>query len=115
MKVAFSAMPERHSVVPIEVDDGDAVGPVDTLLLPDGSALACWMSGTVESGQLKCVESDQTARLARIKPLERESVLPITDAGWHDLTTRCTLPGRNSAKHHASVWRRQILALINER
>jgi len=29
------------------------VGRVDTLLLPDGSALVCWMAGTVESGEIK--------------------------------------------------------------
>ena len=40
MKVAFSSDAGTFSG-PIEVDDGDAVGPVDTLLLPDGSALAC--------------------------------------------------------------------------
>ena len=38
---------------PIQVDEGDAVGRVETLLLPDGSALVCWLSGTVESGAIK--------------------------------------------------------------
>lgn len=38
---------------PIEVDDGAALGRVDVLLLPDGSALVCWMSGTAEGGKIK--------------------------------------------------------------
>ena len=37
----------------IQVDDGESVGRVDALLLPDGSALVCWLAGTVESGSLK--------------------------------------------------------------
>lgn len=37
----------------IQVDDGNTVGRVDTLLLPDGSALVCWLAGTVESGEIK--------------------------------------------------------------
>ena len=37
----------------IKVDDGNTVGRVDALLLPDGSALVCWLAGTVESGEIK--------------------------------------------------------------
>jgi hypothetical protein len=37
----------------IQVDDGNTVGRVDALLLPDGSALVCWLAGTVESGEIK--------------------------------------------------------------
>ena len=37
----------------IQVDDGNTVGRVDALLLPDGSALVCWLAGTVESGAIK--------------------------------------------------------------
>ena len=38
---------------PVEVDDGNTLGRVDVLLLPDGSALVCWMAGTAESGTIK--------------------------------------------------------------
>lgn len=38
---------------PVEVDDGEALGRVDVLLLTDGSALVCWMSGTAEGGAIK--------------------------------------------------------------
>jgi hypothetical protein len=35
------------------VDDGDVMGRVDVVMLADGSALVCWMSGTKESGANK--------------------------------------------------------------
>jgi hypothetical protein len=38
---------------PVEVDDGEALGRVDVLLLPDGSALVCWMAGSAEAGAIK--------------------------------------------------------------
>jgi hypothetical protein len=37
----------------IEVDDGETLGRVDALMLPDGSALVCWLSGTAEAGSIK--------------------------------------------------------------
>jgi len=37
----------------VEVDDGETLGRVDALMLPDGSALVCWLSGNVEGGQIK--------------------------------------------------------------
>jgi hypothetical protein len=47
----------------IQVDDGNTVGRVDALLLPDGSALVCWLAGTVESGAIKVrrIRSDGAA------------------------------------------------------
>lgn len=53
VNVAFSANAGATFGEPIQVDDGETVGRVDTLLLPDGSALVCWLAGTVESGALK--------------------------------------------------------------
>ena len=53
VKVAFSGDAGATFGAPIQVDEGEAVGRVDTLLLPDGSTLVCWMSGTVESGAIK--------------------------------------------------------------
>lgn len=53
VKIAFSGDAGATFGNPIQVDEGEAVGRVDTLLLPDGSALVCWMSGTVESGAIK--------------------------------------------------------------
>ncbi|HKO99486.1 MAG TPA: sialidase family protein [Pyrinomonadaceae bacterium] len=52
VKAAFSEDGSQFSD-PIEVDGGNVVGRVDVLLLPDGTALVCWMSGTAESGAIK--------------------------------------------------------------
>jgi hypothetical protein len=53
VKMAFSNDAGVTFGSPIQVDDGQTVGRVDTLLLPDGSALVCWMSGNVEGGAIK--------------------------------------------------------------
>ena len=53
VKIAFSNDAGTTFGKPIQVEEANAVGRVDALLLPDGSALVCWMSGTVESGEIK--------------------------------------------------------------
>lgn len=53
VKVVFSNDAGATFGGPVEVDDGQALGRVDVLLLPDGSALMCWMSGTAEGGAIK--------------------------------------------------------------
>jgi BNR repeat protein len=53
VKVAFSDDAGVTFDGPIQVDDGAAVGRVDVLLLQDGSALVCWLSGNAESGAIK--------------------------------------------------------------
>lgn len=53
VKVAFSQDAGATFSQPIQVDDGETVGRVDTLLLPDGSALVCWLAGNVEGGAIK--------------------------------------------------------------
>jgi hypothetical protein len=53
VKVAFSDDGGSTFADPIEVDDGETLGRVDVLLLPDGSALVCWLSGTAEGGAIK--------------------------------------------------------------
>jgi hypothetical protein len=53
VKVAFSEDGGATFGQPLQVDEGETVGRVDTLLLPDGSALVCWMSGTVDGGTIK--------------------------------------------------------------
>lgn len=53
VKVAFSGNAGATFGAPIQADDGEATGRVDVLLLPDGSALVCWMSGTAEGGAIK--------------------------------------------------------------
>ena len=53
VKIAFSNDAGARFGKPIQVDDGETLGRVDTLLLPDGSALVCWLSGNVEGGAIK--------------------------------------------------------------
>lgn len=53
VKIAFSQDAGATFSQPIQVDDGENVGRVDTLLLPDGSALVCWLGGSVEGGAIK--------------------------------------------------------------
>ena len=53
VKIAFSQDAGATFSQPIQVDDGKNVGRVDTLLLPDGSALVCWLAGDVEEGEIK--------------------------------------------------------------
>ena len=53
VKIAFSQDAGATFSQPIQVDDGETVGRVDALLLPDGSALVCWLSGNVDGGAIK--------------------------------------------------------------
>jgi hypothetical protein len=53
VKAAFSNDAGATFGKAIEVDDSESLGRVDALMLPDGSALVCWLSGTAESGSIK--------------------------------------------------------------
>lgn len=53
VKVAFSRDAGASFGQPIQVDDGESVGRVDTVLLADGSALVCWLSGNTDGGAIK--------------------------------------------------------------
>lgn len=73
VKVAFSTDAGATFGSPVEIENANAVGRVDALLLPDGSALVCWMAGTVESGEIK---------VRRVRPggtLSPASVIAKTD------------------------------------
>lgn len=52
-KVAFSGDAGATFGSPIQVDDGETLGRVDVLLLPDNSALVCWLAGSAEGGAIK--------------------------------------------------------------
>lgn len=68
VKVVFSEDAGASFGKPIQVDDGENVGRVDTLLLPDGSALVCWLSGNLEGGAIKVrrVQPDGTVGSASV-------------------------------------------------
>lgn len=53
VKVAFSSDSGATFGNPIQIDDGETQGRVDVLLLPDSSALVCWLSGNAEGGTIK--------------------------------------------------------------
>ncbi len=53
VKVAFSGDAGTNFGAPTRVDDGNALGRVDVVMLPDGSVLVCWMSGGAEGGANK--------------------------------------------------------------
>lgn len=53
VQVAFSGDAGATFGAPTRVDDGEALGRVDVVLLADGSALVCWMSGGAEGGANK--------------------------------------------------------------
>ena len=53
VNVAFSADAGATFGEAVRVDDGDVVGRADVLLLADGSALVCWMSGESGKGAVK--------------------------------------------------------------
>lgn len=68
VKVAFSADAGATFGDPIQVDDGETLGRVDALMLPDGSALVCWLSGNAESGAIKVrrIRSDGSVGAAAV-------------------------------------------------
>lgn len=68
VKVVFSGDAGASFGKAIQVDDGETLGRVDTLLLPDGSALVCWLSGNVEGGAIKVrrVQPDGTVGPASV-------------------------------------------------
>ena len=52
VKVAFSADGGGTFGTPIQIDEGETQGRVDVVMLPDGSALVCWLSGNAEGGSI---------------------------------------------------------------
>lgn len=53
VQVAFSNDAGATFGNAVRVDEGQTIGRVDVVLMPDGSALVCWLSGTVEGGELR--------------------------------------------------------------
>ena len=63
VKVAFSSDAGATFGKPIDIDSGETQGRVDVVLLPDNSALVCWLSGNTDGGAIKVrrVQGDGTA------------------------------------------------------
>ena len=62
VQMAFSNDAGATFGAPARVDEGEALGRVDVVLLADGSALVCWMAGGTEGGanQVRRVAPDGT-------------------------------------------------------
>jgi len=73
VQVAFSSDAGATFGQPTRVDDGGTLGRVDVLLLADGSALVCWMSGGAEGG------ANKVRRVARDGALGPVAVIASTD------------------------------------
>ena len=73
VKVAFSDDAGKTFGNALQVDDGETVGRVDTLLLDDGSALVCWLSGNEQGGAIK------VRRVSSQGELDPASVIAKTD------------------------------------
>jgi hypothetical protein len=53
VNLAFSLDSGESFGKPIKIDEGNPVGRVETLLLPDGSALVCWLEKAAASGSVR--------------------------------------------------------------
>ena len=62
VQVAFSDDAGKTFGSPVRVDDGEALGRVDIVMLADGSALVCWMGGGAQGGanKVRRVNADGT-------------------------------------------------------
>jgi hypothetical protein len=74
VKVAFSDDAGATFGGPVQVDDGDVMGRVDVLLLPEGSALVCWMSGKAEGGAIKTRHVSYDGTLGPVAVVSRTDV-----------------------------------------
>ena len=63
VKLAFSGDAGASFASPIQIDEGETQGRVDVVLLPDRSALVCWLSGTPEGGEIKLRRVDANGAL----------------------------------------------------
>jgi hypothetical protein len=73
VKIAFSSDAGATFGAPVLVDDGETQGRVDVLLLPDNSALVCWLSGTADGGAIN------VRRVARDGSVGPPAVIAHTD------------------------------------
>lgn len=74
VQVAFSADAGATFGTPARVDDGDALGRVDVVMLADGSALVCWMSGGPEGGANKVRRVTADGSLGPVTVIARTDV-----------------------------------------
>ena len=81
VKIAFSDNAGATFGSAFQVDDGQAIGRVDVVLLQDGSALVCWMSGTAEGGSIKTRRVRQDG-----------AVMPVSEIAKTDISRSSGFP-----------------------
>jgi hypothetical protein len=74
VQVAFSGDAGATFGEPARVDDGEAMGRVDIVMLADGSALVCWMSGGTEGGANKVRRVTPDGALGPVAIISRTDV-----------------------------------------
>jgi len=108
VKLIFSADSGATFGQPIRVDDGTPVGRVDVLMLPDGSALVCWLERTAKGGEvrLRRVRSDgsmdQAVTVAE-SGVARATGFPQIARAGNEVIVAWTDPGAPSRVRAASV------------
>jgi hypothetical protein len=53
VKIVFSKDGGANFGQPMQIDDGNPIGRVDVILLPDGAALVCWLEQNGGSGEIR--------------------------------------------------------------
>ena len=74
VKIAFSDNAGASFGSALQVDDGEAIGRVDVVLLQDGSALVCWMSGTAEGGSIKTRRVRQDGAVGPVSEIAKTDI-----------------------------------------
>lgn len=74
VQIAFSGDAGASFGTPSRVDDGEAMGRVDVVMLADGSALVCWMSGGAEGGANKVRRVGSDGALGPVAIIARSDV-----------------------------------------
>lgn len=74
VKVTFSDNAAASFGKAFQVDDGQATGRVDVVLLQDGSALVCWMSGTAEGGTIKVRRIRQDGAVGPVSEIAKTDI-----------------------------------------
>ena len=98
-KIAFSTDAGKTFGIPIQFDDGETQGRVDVVLLPDGSALVCWLAGTRRRRRDKSAPraGRRETWTTRGDRTNRHLALERISAHGTASETRSTLRGPNSA------------------
>ncbi len=74
VQIAFSGDAGATFGTPVRVDDGEAMGRVDVVMLADGSALVCWMAGGAEGGANKVRRVGPDGALGPVSIIARSDV-----------------------------------------